>query len=235
MLAMPPTHSSSACVVVPVVPVEGEVELPVVSAVIRSRAPLVAMPEYSTTTAEAFMLVARLMVMPVAAPETFKAYQISTVTPLALVDCVARCQEAPVCEMLVTRLALVPRVPMTAIKALPFTGAGLMVTATVDTVPSLKPALSCTRAIAARAGDGRQRVAHPHRMETIRNRATVERVEPLRVAGREALGGEARRTGREETRPFVSRGMAASGRLGVRLGLFRMHPQPPTGGHDQGV
>lgn len=91
---IPPINNSLAIAVVPVVPVEPAVELPVefanTSSALADRMLL-----YSITTA-ADLKLACVIAMAVVADETFNAYQISVVVPLVLVACVALAQVAPV-------------------------------------------------------------------------------------------------------------------------------------------
>ena len=147
-MPMPPIQSSLTWLVVVVVPVTAAVLLPVELAVTSSGL-TVSTPLYSMTTA-AERSDDWVMVIPVPAPETLGAYQISVVEPLLLVAWAARDQVAPVCVMLLTLPALVPRVDITAIRVLPETGADVSVTLMV--VEALEPVLAvllCTRAAAA--------------------------------------------------------------------------------------
>ena len=65
-----------------------------------------------------------VMVMAVVPVETFGPYQISVVVPLLFVACETRDQVTPPPLMEETRLALVPRVEITATRVLPVTGSG---------------------------------------------------------------------------------------------------------------
>ena len=91
---IPPIQSSFAWAVVAVVPVVGEVLLPVLFAPV-SKDVGVNNPLYSITIAAARRL-ARVIVIPVPAPDTLGAYQISVVLPEALAACETRDQLAPV-------------------------------------------------------------------------------------------------------------------------------------------
>lgn len=121
---MPPTHSSTVRSVVAVVPVSGELELPVLCET-TSNEEDVRSPEYSAIIADALRS-ARLMVTAVPAPETFSAYQISVVTPFALATSCALTHVAPVWVKLVTVPVVVPLVPITAMSVLPSVGAAMV-------------------------------------------------------------------------------------------------------------
>lgn len=138
---MPPISSSDACVVVPVVPV-AEVVLVPVDVAVKSTGLAVSTPLYCVTTAAARVAAVRLIVIKVAAEETFGAYQISVVDPVAFVaDAVpARVQVAPVWVIPETLFAVVLRVEMTAINVLPFTGvAGIVTVKEVAVVVAVEP------------------------------------------------------------------------------------------------
>ena len=143
-MPIPPIHSSFAWVVVGVVPVTAAVLLAVALA-IWSSGPADRMPLYSITTA-AEMSEAWVMVMPVVPLEAFGPCQISVVVPPVLVACETRDQVTPPPLMPETRLALVPRVEITAIRVFPATGP--VVRFTLKVVLTLEPVLSvalCTR------------------------------------------------------------------------------------------
>ena len=119
-MPIPPIHNSLGWVVVAVVPVTAAVLVPV-SFAARSNDVGANRPLYSITTA-AERSEAWVMVMPVVPLETFGPYQISVVVPLVLVACETRDQVTPPPLMAETRLALVPRVEITATRVLPATG-----------------------------------------------------------------------------------------------------------------
>ena len=72
--------------------------------------------------AAAYKEAARLTVIELEAETKLVVYQISVVFPLALVDCTARVQVAPVCVIPLTLLAVVPLVFIIATSVLPFVG-----------------------------------------------------------------------------------------------------------------
>ena len=120
---MPPIQISLACEVVAVVPVLGLLFWLVLALVaVLSTALDVRIPLYSETMRLAESEAARLKVTVESALLMFRAYQISTVTPLVFVFWIARVHVAPVWVAEVTRLSEFPRVPMTAMRAFPLAG-----------------------------------------------------------------------------------------------------------------
>ena len=138
--------NSFTCVVV-IELVDGEFEDPVLlltaSSGFRARTPV-----YSITAAETLVEIEVFNVIVTDAPlvALASAYQISVVTPLLLVACVARVQVVPVCEMLETVLAPLFLVETTAINVFPLVGAASKVTVQ-EVAPfalPVVPVLDCT-------------------------------------------------------------------------------------------
>ena len=102
---------------------------------------------YSTMTA-ADRTLDWLIVIEFPALETFGAYQISVVEPLAFVAWAALVQVAPVCEMPVTIPAAEPLVAIIATRVFPLTGAEDKVTENdVAVFTPVFPVVDCTRVI----------------------------------------------------------------------------------------
>src|SRR6478672_11825531 len=136
-MPMPPIHNSTAWLVAPVVPVVTAVPLPVLFPG-RSNEAGTNKPLYSATIA-ADRSEACVIVMAVEPLEAPGPYQISVVVPLALVACETRDQATPPPLMPETRLAVVPRVEITATSVLPFVGAAARLTPIE--VPTFAPVL----------------------------------------------------------------------------------------------
>ncbi len=123
--AMPPTHNSSACVVVAVVPVSPAALYPVATEVL-SKYPVATIPEYSQTSATApygqSMLNAIVMPVPALA-ETTPTQTSDTKAAAVYWFCNTLDQDTLVCVIEFTVGVESPAPPMTATKMLPFIGA----------------------------------------------------------------------------------------------------------------